>query len=156
LRSNRLLPIIGGTVAIMAAFVGLKSCGSEKVARDHAVMQSVPTAPTPDADSPAETIKTLTARVAEVTNQMKALRNENEQLQQQSRDIEETVTTRVKRDLGEQRAHEDKASASVLSALTQRIDQLASRFSSSRSGDRGQRGDTSPTTPGSDIPVGLG
>jgi integrating conjugative element protein (TIGR03752 family) len=154
LRSNRLLPIIGGTVAVMAAFVGLKSCGSERVTRDHAVMQSVPTAPAADADSPAETIKTLTARVAEVTNQMKALRNENEQLQQQSRDIEETVTTRVKRDLGEQRAHEDKASTSVLSALTQRIDQLASRFSTSGAGDQGKRGNT--TTPGSDIPVGLG
>lgn len=155
LRSNRLLPIIAGTVAVMAAFVGLKSCGSDKVARDQVVMESVPKAPAPDADSPAETIKTLTARVAEVTNQMKALRNENDQLLQRNREIEETVTKRVKRDLAEQRAREDETSASVLSALTQRIDQLAGRISSSGGGDLGVSGGAA-TSAGSDIPVGLG
>lgn len=154
LRSNRLLPIIGGTVAVMAAFVGLKSCGSDKVARDQVVMVSVPKAPAPDADSPAETIKTLTARVAEVTNQMKALRNENDQLLQRNREIEETVTKRIKGELAEQRAREDEASASVLSALTQRIDQLAGRISSS-GGEMGTSG-TAATSPGADIPVGLG
>lgn len=155
LRSNRLLPIIGGTVAVMAAFVGLKSCGSDKVAPDQVVMESVPKAPAPDVDSPAETIKTLTARVAEVTNQMKAVRNENDQLLQRNREIEETVTKRVKRELAEQRSREEQASASVLSALTQRIDQLAGRISSSGSGDAGISGGAA-TSPGADIPVGLG
>jgi integrating conjugative element protein (TIGR03752 family) len=153
LRSNRLLPIIGGTVAVMAAFVGLKSCGSDKVARDQVVMEGVPKAPAPDADTPADTIKTLTARVAEVTNQMKVLRNENDQLLQRNREIEETVTKRVKGELAEQRAREDEASASVLSTLTQRIDQLAGRISSS-GGEVGVSGGA--TSPGADIPVGLG
>lgn len=156
LRSNRLLPIIGGTVAVMAVFVALKSCGSDKVARNQVVMESVPQTPAPDADSPAETIKTLTARVAEVTNQMKALHNENDQLARRNREIEETVATRVKRELAEQRARENDASASMLSTLTQRIDQLAGRLSPSGAGDTGVNGGTAPTTPGADIPVGLG
>ena len=156
LRSNRLLPIIGGAVALMAVFVALKSCGSDKAAREQVVMENVPQAPAPDADSPAETIKTLTARVAEVTNQMKALRNENDQLARRNREIEETVATRVKRELAEQHAREDAASASMLSTLTQRIDQLAGRISPAGAGDTGVNGGTATATPGADIPVGLG
>lgn len=155
LRSNRLLPVIGGAVAIMAAFVGFKSCGSEKAGREHSVMGSVPVAPTPDADSPADTIKTLTARVAEVTNQLKALRGENDQLQQRNRDIEEGITSRVRHELAEQRTRDDKASTSQLSALTQRIDQLAGRISNFGAGDQ-RASDTVAPTPGTDIPVGLG
>ena len=156
LRSNRLLPIIGGAVALMAVFVALKSCGSDKATREQVVMESVPKAPAPDVDSPAETIKTLTARVAEVTNQMKALRNENDQLARRNREIEETVAQRVKREFAEQRAREDEASASMLSALTQRIDQLAGRISPSAAGDTAVNSGTATTTPGADIPVGLG
>jgi len=156
LRSNRLLPVIGAVVAVMAAFVGMKSCGSGKTARDQVVLESVPKAPAPDADSPAETIKTLTARVAEVANQMKALRNENDQLQQHNREVEKVVTARVKRELAEQRVREDEASASVLSGLTQRIDQLAGRIQSAGTGDMGANSSGATTTPGADIPVGLG
>lgn len=153
LRSNRLLPVIGGTVAVMAAFVGLKSCGSDNVAPDQVVMESVPKAPAPDADTPAETIRTLTARVAEVMKDMKALRNENDQLRQRNREIEETVTARVERKLTEERAHEDKTAESVLSALTERIDQLAGRISPPGAASASN---TTTLTPGSDIPVGLG
>ena len=156
LRSNRLLPVIGAVVALMAAFVGMKSCGSDKTARDQVVLESVPKAPAPDADSPAETIKTLTARVAEVANQMKTLRTENDQLQQRNREVEEAVTARVKRELAEQRVREDEASASVLSGLTQRIDQLAGRIQSAGTGDMGANSSGATTTPGADIPVGLG
>jgi integrating conjugative element protein (TIGR03752 family) len=153
LRSNRLLPIIGGTVAVMAIFVALKSCGSDEVGRNRLAMQHVPRAPSPDVDTPAETIKTLTARVAELTNQVKALRKENDQLLQRDGEIENAVTARVKRELAEQRAREDEASASLLSALTQRIDELAGRVSSAGTGYIGA---TPTTTPGPDIPVGLG
>lgn len=155
LRGNRLLPIIGGTVAVMAAFVALRSCGTEEAGRDQVVMESVPQAPAPDADTPAETIKTLTARVADLTNQLKALRGENDRLLEQNREIEDTVTARVSRELAQQRARDDEASASVLSALTQRIDELAGRVSPQHGAGPGAVSGTQ-LTPGADIPVGLG
>ncbi|MEQ8495785.1 MAG: TIGR03752 family integrating conjugative element protein, partial [Gammaproteobacteria bacterium] len=57
--SNRLLPILGGAVVLMLAFVTLKSCSQEE--DSGVVLDNVPTAPVPDADTPADTIKTLTA-----------------------------------------------------------------------------------------------
>ncbi|MDZ7840882.1 MAG: TIGR03752 family integrating conjugative element protein [Gammaproteobacteria bacterium] len=152
LRSNRLLPLIGITVVLMAAFVGLKSCGTTD--SDSVVMDRVPRAPAADADTPAETIKTLTARVAELMNHVKALRNENDELLRRNREIENSVANRVKRELEDERARKDNASESVLSGLTERIDALAGRVST-LSEDNAARSIES-TTPDSDIPVGLG
>ena len=47
--ANRLLPILGGAVVLMLIFVTLKSCTSED--GDAVVMERVPTAPAPDADT---------------------------------------------------------------------------------------------------------
>ena len=102
--SNRLLPLLAGAVVLMLAFVTLKSCTGEQEAS--LVLESVPQAPAPDADSPADTIKTLTANVAAMTTVVQALRKDNDQLGKENREllasrhqIEENVATRVKREL---------------------------------------------------------
>ena len=68
--SNRLLPIIASVVVLMLVFVTLKSCSNEN--ENQVVMSSVPQAPLPDADTPADTIKTLTANVAAMTAEVEA------------------------------------------------------------------------------------
>ena len=73
--SNRLLPIIAGVVVLMLVFVTLKSCSNG--VDDQIVMEAVPQAPVPDADTPADTIKTLTANVAAMSAEVKALRQDN-------------------------------------------------------------------------------
>ena len=60
--SNRLLPLLAGIVLLMLVFVSLKSCSSDDT--DSVLLDKVPVAPSPDADTPADTIKTLTANVA--------------------------------------------------------------------------------------------
>lgn len=152
LRTNRLLPLIGVTVAVMAAFVGLKSCNTGD--SEGVVMDRVPRAPAADADTPAETIKTLTARVGELMNHVKALRNENDELLRRNREIEDTVAQQVKRELQDKRARENQTSDSVLSGLTERIDALAGRVST-LSEENAANADESAAA-GSDIPVGLG
>jgi len=72
--SNRLLPLLAGGVMLMLVFVTLKSCTGEQ--DEQLVMDTVPQAPTPDADTPADTIKTLTANVAAMTAEVKALRQD--------------------------------------------------------------------------------
>ena len=151
--SNRLLPLLAGAVVLMLAFVTLKSCSGEQ--NDTLVMETVPQSPAPDADSPADTIKTLTANVAAMTSEVKSLRKDNDQLRKENRDllanrhqIEENVTTRVKRELLSREKGQDARSridAGVLSSLTARVDALSQSLS--RSG---------PAQGGNDIPVGLG
>ena len=151
--SNRLLPVLAGAVVLMLAFVTLKSCTGDQEAS--LVMETVPQAPAPDADSPADTIKTLTANVAAMTAEVQALRKDNDQLRKENRDllasrhqIEENVTTRVKRELLSREKDQDarnRLDAGVLSSLTARVDALSQSLS--------QR---DATQTGSDIPVGLG
>lgn len=151
--SNRLLPLLAGAVVLMLVFVTLKSCSQEP--EDALVLESVPQAPAPDADSPADTIKTLTANVASMTTEVQALRKDNDQLRKENRDllanrhqIEENVTTRVKRELlshEKDRESRDRIDAGVLSSLTARVDALSQSLSQHY-----------PNQSGSDIPVGLG
>ena len=151
--SNRLLPLLAGGVVLMLAFVTLKSCTQDDEAP--LVLEAVPQAPAPDADSPADTIKTLTANVAAMTAEVQALRKDNDTLRRANRDllanrhqIEANVTTRVKRDLLSREKDKDartRLDAGVLSSLTARVDALSQSLS--------QR---DATISGSDIPVGLG
>jgi len=151
--ANRLLPLLAGAVVLMLAFVTLKSCTGEQ--ESPFVMEAVPQAPAPDADSPADTIKTLTANVAAMTTEVQALRKDNDQLGKDNRDllasrhqIEENVTTRVKRELLSREKDQDarnRIDAGVLSSLTTRMDALSQSLKQSR-----------PAPGGSDIPVGLG
>ena len=151
--SNRLLPILGGAVVLMLAFVTLKSCTGDD--GTEVVLGSVPAAPSPDADTPADTIKTLTANVAAMTSEVEALRRENATLRKDNQtlvanrtQIEENVATRLRRELlSRQRDGENQSriDAGVLTSLTNRVDNLAESLSQVKSGGSN-----------SDIPVGLG
>jgi len=153
-RSNRLLPLLGGIVLLMLAFVAVKSCSEKE--KDSVVLERVPEAPAPDADTPADTIKTLTANVAAMTAELDALRRDNASLRKENEAllasraaIEENVATRVKRELlSREHDQENRAriDSGVLSSLMARVDALAESVSEVRSS----------TVAASDIPVGLG
>ena len=151
--SNRLLPLLAGAVMLLTVFVGVKSCSpNEEQAQ---LLDAVPQAPKPDADTPADTIKTLTANVSAMTSELNALRRDNATLKQENRDlvedrqqIENNVFSRLQHALATKRS--DTASSettSAIAALTSRVDSLSNRF-----------GTSEPQAPinGSDIPVGLG
>jgi integrating conjugative element protein (TIGR03752 family) len=150
--SNRLLPILGGAVVLMLAFVTLKSCSPDE--DSGVVLDNVPTAPAPDADTPADTIKTLTANVAAMTAEVEALRRENATLARENQtlvanrtQIEENVATRLRRELlSRERDAENRGriDSGVLASLTDRVDRLAESVARVQPGS------------GGDIPVGLG
>jgi len=155
--SNRLLPILASVVVLMLVFVTVKSCSNESDAP--IVMEAVPQVPLPDADTPADTIKTLTANVAAMTAEVEALRrdnttlrNDNRQLLNSRTQIEENVTTRIKRDLlsrENDQAVRQRQESSVLSSLTARVDALSQSLSPTLFQAKPSRG-------AGDIPVGLG
>ncbi|MES9958469.1 MAG: TIGR03752 family integrating conjugative element protein [Sedimenticola sp.] len=151
--SNRLLPLLAGAVVLMLVFITLKSCSQDP--EDALVLENIPQAPAPDADSPANTIKTLTANVASMARSVQALRKDNDQLRKENREllanrhqIEENVATRVKRELlshEKERDTRDRIDPGVLSSLMARVDALSQSLS--------QR---PPNQSGNHIPVGLG
>lgn len=148
--SNRLLPIIGGVVILMAVFIGLKSCSSG-VSGDGVVLETVPRAPAPDGDTPAETIRTLTARVADMTARMEALSQENAELQRRDREIRESVTREVMTKVRSEQAN-DSQTSQALAPVMARLQELSDRVTS-----LAQPREVSPDLiPGSDLPVGLG
>ncbi|MGH8577643.1 MAG: TIGR03752 family integrating conjugative element protein, partial [Gammaproteobacteria bacterium] len=71
--------ILAGVVVVMAAVVGFRGC-AESEPETTAAMQAVPQAPPADADTPADTIRTLRAGVAEMTNKFTAMSAENQRL----------------------------------------------------------------------------
>ncbi|GAB5415749.1 MAG: TIGR03752 family integrating conjugative element protein [Congregibacter sp.] len=151
--SNRLLPILAGSVVLMAVLVAVKSCSPNE--EQPQLLEAVPQAPKPDADTPADTIKTLTANVSAMTSELNALRRDNTVLKQENRDlikdrkqIENNVLSRVQTALEAKRMDAAPTeTTSAIAALTARVDSLTNRFGTLS---------TRPSSTGSDIPIGLG
>jgi integrating conjugative element protein (TIGR03752 family) len=148
-KQNRLLPILAAVVLLMLVLALSKSCANNE--SDNIMLQSVPRASAPDVDTPADTIKTLTANVAAMTVELRALRQantdlraDNETLVQEREKLEERVLSRIEDEFAARAQHGD-ADGGALSALGQRVDALAEALTSSL---------TNRDSP--DIPVGLG
>lgn len=148
-RQNRLLPIIAMLAVLLLILVAGRSCRDD--AEENVLLDRVPQAAQPDADTPADTIKTLTANVAAMTAELEALRQantrlktDNESLRQDRRAIDETVSVRLERELTEREAAQRAQSEQAMASLNARIDALGEALSAAND------------TAGSDIPIGLG
>ena len=150
---NRLLPLLAGLLIVVAVFIGIRACSvGEKSARG---LEAVPQASMPDADTPADTIKTLTANVSGMTSQLNALRQDNAVLRQENREliedrsrIESSIVLRLKGMLDERDNESDAPeTVSAIAALTGRLDALARRFSEEESAG---------SSSGTPLPVGRG
>ncbi len=124
-RSNGLLPILAISVVLMALFVGLKSLtGKDSMLRG--LLDQVPIAPDPDADTPAETIRTLTAKVADMTAEMHALREDHHGLQRQREQLRQDLMADWKAEQARQKKPDE---GGLKQALLARLDELAKRVS---------------------------
>ena len=90
-KSNKLLPIILGMVVIAAALVLFGGSGGG----DDGGLTSVPHGPGPDADSPAETLRTVSAQLTAMRKQLREQREENAQLLRQKQDITKDIEYRI-------------------------------------------------------------
>ncbi len=156
--SNRLLPILVGLVLLLTLFVGLKSCSDKDTAE--LGLSAVPQAPKPDADTPADTIKTLTANVSAMTSEVKSLRQENASLKKDSQaliedrqHIEKNIFTRLQQTLktataktDKQRQEADQQASTLIKKLNARMDALTEGLPSQQPSNSSH----------ADIPIGLG
>jgi len=138
MHGSKLLPVASLVLVLMALFIGVRSCQQDP--EDGATLNQVPQAPAPDADSPADTIRTLTAEVAEIKSQNAVLTRQNQELLKQRSDIENRVDGRVQQKLAEK--------DSAFSHLAEQIKGLKNRVE--------DIGSQTAAQAGSDIPLGLG
>ena len=148
-RQNRLLPVIAILAILILILVAGRSCRDEE--QEMVLLDRVPQAAHPDADTPADTIKTLTANVAAMTAELEGLQQanarlkaNNESLRQDRKAIDETVAVRIQRELAEREAAQRAQSDQAMASLNARIDALGEALSAA----------SEPA--GSDIPIGLG
>ena len=153
IRQNRLIPILGTVILVVVVAILVMS---RRPGPEHVPMHSVPQPPakSADADSPADTIRTLTAEVQAIKDESRKLREENGKLLQQNDDlnrnrsaIEENVTRR----LTEQFSRPEASGSPVFSGLNRKIDELSAMV-------QRYTPEAPPPVParGSDIPPGVG
>ena len=126
-RGNRLLPVLASVVVLMALYVGFKTLlDSGGVLQN--LMADIPSVPDPDADTPAETIRTLTAKVADMTTQLEALREENAALSFDKEDMRRSLHDQLMSDWRTQQDQQrQKADNGIWQSMANRIDQLTNR-----------------------------
>ncbi len=136
--SNRLLPLLASAVGLMLLFVTLQSCPRQS--KENPVLADIPQAPVPDADTPADTIKTLTANVAAMAAEVNALRQDNEQLRTLNQDlasvrlgITDQVTQEVTRAIQTRDREREAGDQAVLLSLHERIEALSDALARSAS-----------------------
>ena len=153
-RRNPLLPILAAVVALMAVVVWFRS-GSDAGASGDARMAAVPPTPPADADTPADTLRTLTANVAQMSAELEAVRRENRELRQANdemnagqRQSEERLAQRLRAERereAEAALVRERDESGAVAGLAARVEALSDAV-----------GRLSVAGTASDIPVGLG
>ena len=149
-KQNRLLPILAAIVVLMLVLVLSKSCADDET--DNIMLDSVPMASAPDADTPADTIKTLTANVAAMIAELQALRQantslrtDNETLLKDRDALEERVASRIDKEFAARETQQGQVDVEALTSLSERVDALSEALTASFA-----------NTGKLDIPIGLG
>ncbi len=91
--SNKMLPILVGIVFVIGFLVFSKTMNSDS---DTTALSEYPETSRPEADTPADTIRTLTATVAELKSNNELLSIEAKQLLSQQKAVENNVLSRLR------------------------------------------------------------
>lgn len=128
MHANRLVPILSIAFVAVIMLVLVRGCDTDNTT---VVPDAVPIAPAPDADTPADTIRTLTANVAAMTAELKSLRRDNDALLKDNqrltalgRDTQGTVDRRIADALKAR----DESDSEMLREQATRFEALTNRF----------------------------
>jgi hypothetical protein len=130
MRSNRILPFVGILVLFIAVVVAGRTFFAEHA--PSAFIDRVPRGERPDADSPADTIRALSAQVAEMGANLDSLRKENAEVLEQKRAIEANISRKVQKAVADvERRHQAPKDdeEGLLGPLMKRVDALATHVS---------------------------
>jgi hypothetical protein len=149
-KSNRLLPVLGITMLAIFVLVMQRACSDT----DHeaVLLDAVPSVPAPDADTPKDTITTLTANVAAMTRELKRLekdnaelKSDNQELLRQRSALEDEMSTRITAEITRLKKQSADNNAQAVAALDRRIDAMTETLSH-----------VSPPADNGELPIGFG
>jgi integrating conjugative element protein (TIGR03752 family) len=146
---NRIIPIIGAIVLLIAVAVIIKSRQQHP---QPDMMTSLPQAAAPDADTPADTVRSLSAKVTALAENTKRLTEENQRLREENKAAriqEDRIAARVRAELSSDLHRTSQQDGNALSVFTAQLEQLRSKVSKLTTG-------TPETAPPGDMPVGFG
>ena len=149
-QSNRLLPVLGIAMLAITVLIVQRACSEDEP--DPVLLDAVPQASSPDADTPHDTITTLTANVAAMTRELEGLENDNAALKRDNRDLkeqrealEQSLSTRIAAELKRIQDNAAVRDSETVNALHQRIDAIADAVDDARR-----------STNASELPIGFG
>jgi len=147
--SNRLLPVLGITLLTVVMLITQRACrdpGSEAV-----VLDQVPSVTAPDADTPEDTITTLTANVAAMTRELEQLEDSNARLRKDNADIirqrdalEADLSTRIAAEIAQLRDQVVDNESEMAEAVDRRLDAVIETLAQL------------PSEAPAELPIGLG
>ena len=121
-RSNILLPIVAGVVVLGASVLFFMGAGP---GGDDGRLTKAPRGSGPDADSPAETLRTVGAQMEAMRKQLREQRADNAKLLRQKQDIEANMDRRIEERLAQlPRPLPDTGTGTAMDAMMTEIDQL--------------------------------
>lgn len=152
LRANKLLPIILGLLVLIIVVVVVRAKGSGLSGNGQ--MATVPQTAAPDADSPAETVKSVAATVQDVQKQNQVLVQQNRELLGQKTQIENQIRTEIEA----ARKKEQEENSTFIEGLKSKIDDLSGRVTTLSATRTSAKDSTTYAVNGGsgDIPAGLG
>ncbi len=143
--SNKILPIAVSVVMLIAIFIGIKSWNKD--IEPDAVLDTVPTVNNADIDSPADTLRSLTAEVGSMKKKANKLNDQNELLLKQKDSISQELEAILRQELKDKPDKEDHLNR-VVGELSKQLD-----FFKTRMDDLNAAQDQLSV---SDIPIGFG
>ena len=154
---NRIIPIVGVVMLVVAGAVGLRACKKSEPPPPPAPMTQLPEAPAPDVDTPADTVRTLSAQVADLLDSTEKLTEENRMLREQATallDRQTRIDERIRSQVQQALARNNQDADSLVADLAAKVDQLSARVQGLPSALQG--GGPSPAPGADDLPVGFG
>ena len=145
--SNKVLPIFAGVIMLLVVFIGMKSFTKKP---PELALQAVPVAPRPDADSPADTVRTLTSHVAEVKSQYSHIEQQNAQLLDQKTELanslKDTLTNELNK-LSQTTNPQVNALSAQVDALKAQLAEVVQKPAAALAGDTNLSPALNPTPP---------
>ena len=146
-RQNRLLPILAIVVGLLFLLVLQRAC--RQSTPDSVLLEAVPQVSSPDADTPTDTLNTLTATVAAMTAELEQLRDDNAGLRDINQALlseRQTTNEQVRVQVEDAMAivRQDSGRSAALADLQRRLDDMSERLSNAGLADP------------SDLPIGFG
>lgn len=130
--SNRKVMYVAGVAFLFVLMLVLSAPWSSESSLQNPLLSDVPKTPAPDADSPADTIKTLTASMSSLVQEIddlarsnETLRSENEELRAKTDLIEVRIAESLRAELRSQQVAQEEL-ATELARLMSRFDRVDS------------------------------